>query len=327
MPRGWRRGRGGRAEGVRIFFTTDIHGSDRCFRKLLNSAGFYRVHYLILGGDITGKNLLPIEHTPRGWRATFNGREYSEMTERERTEVEQLIRDCGAYPVVGERDELLALHDEEHREAVFREIVLEAIGRWMELADSRLAGSGVRCFVTPGNDDVFAIDAKIQASESVEFVEGRCVELDDAYEMITTGFSNPTPWETPRELPEDELYERIVAMAAEAHSAECLLAVLHPPPIDTKLDQAPAIDSEFRLQSEAGGLKLASVGSTAVRRFLEEYQPLVGLHGHVHECRDEEYLGRTLCINPGSEYAEGVLCGSLLTLANGKVAAHQFVSG
>lgn len=241
--------------------------------------------------------------------------------------MEQLIRDSGAYPVTGERDELLALHEPGHREKVFVRVVLEGMERWMALADERLKGTGVRCFVTPGNDDFLQVDGPIQASETVEFVEGRCVELDDSHEMLTTGYSNPTPWATPRELSEERLYERIAAMASESRDPERLVAVVHPPPRDTKLDQAPAIDGEFRLQSDAGGVRMMSVGSTAVRRFVEEQQPLLGLHGHVHESRGEEMIGRTLCINPGSEYAEGVLCGSLVTIVDDKVTAHQFVAG
>jgi Icc-related predicted phosphoesterase len=161
----------------------------------------------------------------------------------------------------------------------------------------------------------------------VEFVEGRCVQLDDRFEMITTGFSNPTPWKTPRELAEPELGRRIEAMAADASSSDHLIAVLHPPPYGTELDQAPEIDSDFNLKTTAGQPHLTSVGSTAVREFIEERQPLLGLHGHVHDSRAAQHIGRTLCVNPGSEYTEGVLCGSLVTLGDGGVAAHQFVVG
>src|SRR5207237_3500146 len=98
-------------------------------------------------------------------------------------------------------------------------------------------------------------------------------------------------------------------------------------PYGTELDEAPAIDSEFRVQHTGGQAQLASVGSTAVRDFVLERQPLLGLHGHVHESRGAVVLGRTLCLNPGSEYSEGVLAGALVTLADGRVASHQFVTG
>jgi uncharacterized protein len=227
---------------------------------------------------------------------------------------------------VGERDELLALEDEARRGEAFRRAVVESVGRWVALAEERLGGTGVRCFVTPGNDDFWEIDEPLRGSDVVEFVEGRCIRLD-GHEMITTGYSNRTPWDSPRELDEPALRERIEAMYAEVSEPERLIAVLHPPPYGTELDQAPAIDAEFRVQHSAGQPTMGPVGSTAVRDFLLERQPLLGLHGHVHESRGAIMLGRTLCLNPGSEYAEGILSGALVTLADGGVAAHQFVSG
>jgi Icc-related predicted phosphoesterase len=72
---------------------------------------------------------------------------------------------------------------------------------------------------------------------------------------------------------------------------------------------------------------MAPAGSTAVREAIEELQPLVGLHGHIHEGRGETKIGRTLCLNPGSVYSEGVLNGVLLTLADGQVRDYQFTQG
>lgn len=321
------RAKKGRATGTRLLFVTDVHGSDRCFRKFLNAGGFYSARYLLLGGDITGKTLVPIERTARGWSARFRDHAYLDLSEAERAALEQLIRDAGQYPVLGERDELLALADEMRREQVFRMAVVEGIRRWVELAELRLRGSGIRCFVTPGNDDFWEIDEPLRGSDVVEFVEGRRIRLDDHHEMITTGYSNVTPWRSPRELDEPELRRRIDAMFAEVEEPESLIAILHPPPYGTELDKAPAIDAEFRLQMEAGSPRLTAVGSTAVREFILERQPLLGLHGHVHESRGAQLLGRTLCLNPGSEYTEGTLLGALVTVGGGEVLAHQFVTG
>jgi Icc-related predicted phosphoesterase len=323
----WRRSPGEDAATTRIFFTTDIHGSERCFRKFVNAGKFYDASALILGGDITGKSLVPIERTARGWSCTFNEHVYTDIGEAEREELEKSIRDHGAYPVVGERDELLRLEDEEHRDRVFVDAVVKSITGWVQIAEERLAGTGIRCFVTPGNDDFWEIDAPLQASETVEFVEGRYVRLNDSHEMITTGYSNPTPWETPRELDEDGLLARLEGMFAEVTDPENLVLVAHPPPYGSRLDQAPAIDSEFRVQLEAGAPRMAPVGSTAVRSFIEARQPLLGLHGHVHESQGAELIGRTLCLNPGSDYADGTLLGSLITIAPGRVVSHQFVAG
>jgi Icc-related predicted phosphoesterase len=316
-----------RVPGTRLFFATDVHGSDRCFRKFINAGRFYDVDHIILGGDITGKSLVPIERTARGHRAQFLDHRYEDLDARGLAEVEQLIRDHGQYPIVGERDELEALHDEEYRERAFRAAAVAGIARWVAFAEQRLRGSGIRCFVTPGNDDFHEIDAPLQGSDVVEFVEGRLVSLDERHAMITTGYSNRTPWDTPRELDEDALADRIDAMAEGVSDATNLVAVLHAPPRDSELDQAPEIDRDFRVQMEGGSPRLMSVGSSAVRSFVERVQPLIGLHGHVHESKGSQRIGRTLCINPGSEYTEGTLCGALVTLGDGEVLAHQLVVG
>lgn len=312
--------------GRRLFFATDIHGSDRCFRKFINAGRFYGVDYLIMGGDITGKSLVPIERTARGFSAQFNDHMYVNIDEDARTALEQNIRDHGQYPYVGDRHELEALEDEEHRDVVFRAAVVDGIRRWVRLAEERLEGTGIRCFITPGNDDYFEIDEPLQQSSLVEFVDGTTVRLDE-HEMLTCGFSNITPWGSPRELPEEEMLGRLNGMASTVADTENLIVVIHPPPFDTPLDHAPAIDEEFVVQMESGAPKLVPVGSTAVRAFVEAKQPLLGLHGHVHESKAADCIGRTLCINPGSEYTEGTLAGAIVTLGDHRVIAHQLIVG
>jgi Icc-related predicted phosphoesterase len=316
----------GALNGRRIFFATDIHGSDRCFRKFINAGRFYGVDYLILGGDITGKSLVPIERTASGFSAQFNDHQYDHIDESECRALEQRIRDHGQYPYVGEHDELLALQDDTHRDEVFRAAITDGIRRWVALAEERLQGSGIRCFVTPGNDDYFDIDNALRESDVVEFVEGSTVRLDE-HEMITSGYSNITPWDSPRELPEEQMLARLTEMSAAVSDRENLIAVVHPPPFDTLLDHAPAIDDDFVVQLEGGSPRMVPVGSTAVRSFIEATQPLIGLHGHVHESRATESIGRTLCINPGSEYTEGTLAGAIITLGDRTVLAHQLVVG
>lgn len=280
-----------------------------------------------MGGDITGKSIVPIERTSRGYAASFNDHRYAELTPQELDELTQRIRDAGQYPLVGERDELEALTDETMREQAFRRLMVAGIERWVSLAEERLRGTGVRCFITPGNDDYWEIDAPLASSDLVEAPEGRRLQLDERHEMITTGYSNPTPWHTPRELDEDALGKRLEGMVADCENVMNLVAVIHPPPFGSDLDLAPALDAEFRVQTEGGAPKMTSVGSTAVRDFIEKHQPLVALHGHVHDSRAAQMLGRTLCVNPGSDYGAGTLCGSILELGDGVVISHQFVMG
>jgi uncharacterized protein len=322
-----RRTKKNREPEVRLFFATDIHGSDRCFRKFLNAANFYGAKYLVMGGDITGKTMVPIERNGSGYKVSLDGREHSGLDEAERARVEQQIRDYGQYPIVGTAEELAQLEDQATREARFTEVTLASIKRWVEMAEERLGGTDVRCFITPGNDDVFEIDEVLAGCSAVEFVEGTRVALDDDHEMITTGYSNPTPWDTPRELEEEALAARIRKMSAELENPSSALMVLHPPPFGSLLDQAPALDEDLNMEVRGGNVQMASVGSRAVREVIEEAQPLLALHGHVHESAAEQKLGRTWCINPGSEYTSGILRGALVGLAPDEVVTHQLVSG
>jgi uncharacterized protein len=316
-----------RPRGLRLFFATDIHGSESCFRKFLNAGAFYDVSVLILGGDIVGKLLIPItDHGSGCYSAHYGEHRYDDLDAKGLERLTAEIRRSGHYYLVAGPETLAELEDEHERDRVFRQVVCKSIADWVELAEERLRGTGRRVFVAPGNDDFFDIDAALQGSDVVEFAEARCVSVD-GFDMITTGFSNPTPWETDRELPEPDLRARIEAMARDARSGAELIAVLHAPPINTSLDQAPALNADFRPAVGAGGLQMAAVGSTAVREFIEEHQPLVSLHGHVHEGKGVAQIGRTLCINPGSEYTQGVLSGALVELGDHEVLSHQFVTG
>jgi Icc-related predicted phosphoesterase len=322
----FRKGRG--ARGPRVLFATDVHGSDRCFRKFLNAAPIFGVDYLILGGDITGKLLVPIVKNADGsFDCRYGDADYTGLDAAEAEELARRIRGFGSYTVVVDAEEAGALQTEEYRAGVFESVVSKAIEDWVTLAEERLRGTGVRCFMAPGNDDFLSIDAALQGSDVVEFAENRVLELDDTHEMITTGYSNPTPWDTERELSEESLRERIDAMAGTVRDPANLIAVLHAPPYHSGIDDAPLLSEDLGMTLTAGGVTMTPVGSTAVRSFVEEAQPLLALHGHVHEGRGTVTIGRTLCINPGSEYTEGVLSAALIQLGEGRVVSHQFVGG
>jgi len=328
MP--FRRRRTGGEDGAgatRLFFATDIHGSDRCFKKFLNAGRFYGATHLIMGGDITGKSLVPILRHSGGWTTRFREHDYACSTEEELSRLVQAIRDTGQYPFVGDDDEIEALADDARRADVFDRVVVDGMRRWMDLAAERLGGTGIQCYVTPGNDDFYSIDDVIRDAAEVHFVEGECVSLDGVHEMITTGYSNPTPWNTERELGEEDLALRLESMWARVRDPENAVAVIHAPPVNTALDEAPELGHDLSLKRGPGGLTMTHVGSSAVRDWVERAQPLCGLHGHVHESKATESIGRTLCVNPGSEYGDGVLAGSIIVLGDGHVVSHQFVSG
>jgi len=142
-----------RERGRRIFFATDVHGSERCFRKFLNAGKFYGVDYLVLGGDITGKLIVPIVRSATGlYECRYGDAAYADLDEHGVEALRELIRGFGHYTVTVDADELEALQREDYRDQVFRDVVRRSIEDWVALAEDRLRGSGIRCFMAPGND-------------------------------------------------------------------------------------------------------------------------------------------------------------------------------
>ncbi|MEM0117427.1 MAG: hypothetical protein QXV32_03175 [Conexivisphaerales archaeon] len=314
---------------TRIFFVSDVHGSERCFRKFLNAAKFYNANILILGGDITGKALVPVvQISDDKYRLNFQGQEMT-VKKKELQDYLTSMRNNGLYYFMTTPDELQKLADDPQAvEKIFMDQMLSVLRSWMELANERLKGSDVICYISPGNDDKFEMDSLLKDTEHVINPEDRVVELPGGYEMITLGYANPTPWKSPREVSEEKLLEMIERLAVQLKNPQTSIFNLHVPPFGTELDKAPAVNSQLEYErSGLGMVKVVNVGSKAVRASIEKYQPLLGLHGHIHESRGFSWLGRTLCLNPGSDYGEGMLRGALVDLEDGRVKEFMLTSG
>jgi Icc-related predicted phosphoesterase len=313
-----------------IFFATDIHGSEICFKKFLAAPDFYGADVCILGGDMTGKMIVPLVHEGgTTFKATLAGREVTVSGEQEVEALEARVRDSGFYPYRTDLDEMGALANEPRRvDEIFHAEMAATLMRWSELAERKYAGSDRVIFVAPGNDDPFFIDDIIREIPRFRLIEGEIVTLDDRYEMLATGYSNRTPWETHREIEEVELRELIEKLAARITSMETGIFNIHVPPFDTTIDEGPDIDPESWDQKTSMGRSMTKpVGSHAVREAIDDHQPMLSLHGHIHESRGVVRLGRTLAINPGSDYGDSVLRGCLVLLDRGRVAGHQLTSG
>jgi uncharacterized protein len=317
------------ASTTKIFFATDLHGSNVCFRKFINAGKFYKADVLIIGGDVTGKALVPIIKSPDGYhRATFGGEERQMESADEVAAFEKVVADTGFYSVrltPDEHDQLA--QDDAHRHEMFVKLICRRVEEWMELADERLDGTGIECFISPGNDDYEEIDPIVRQAERVRMPDLEVVVVADEYEMVSCGKANMTPWNCPRDVPEEQLDTLIGQLAAKVKDPERAIYNLHVPPFGTPLDQAPLLDDDMRPLSGPGGIAVGSVGSTAVRDVIGRHQPMLSLHGHIHESRATVKLGRTLAINPGSEYGEGVLHGAIVNLRKGKVKNFQFTTG
>ena len=312
---------------MRIFFATDIHGSDVCWRKFLNAGTFHKADVLVMGGDMTGKAMVPITGSGSSWRVTLQEQEHVLEGEETVAAMEKRIQDRGYYPIRLSPDEMAAWQDDQALvDARFKQEMLDQVTRWMALADERLAGKSIRCIVSPANDDMFEIDPIIDAAKLVELGESNLIQLG-GFAMVSTGWANPTPWKTFRELPEDELRARIDALVADVPDPKRAIFNFHAPPYGSNLDNAPKLDEDMKYVS--GGQALVPVGSRAVRESILAYGPPLSLHGHIHEGRGAVKLGKTLSINPGSSYEDGVLQAAIVDLdeKKGEVKRYLLING
>lgn len=299
-------------ERARILFATDLHGSEVVFRKLLNAVGVYEASVLILGGDLTGKRIIPVLSKHDGWITDIGGVERRASTLEERELLEREIRDLGHYPVIVDADELARMREDPDRvEEAFVQACHAQVTDWMQRAAERLEPAGVPVYVTGGNDDYFSIEPILESAPHIVNAEGRVVEVLPGVEMISTGYGNPTPWTCPRDISEEELRQRIEDMAVSLQDPAKAIFNLHVPPYGSGLDTCPKLDTSLDPPRPVVGEEI-SAGSTAVRGAIEEYGPTLSLHGHIHECRGIQRIGHTTCVNPGSEYGEGILRSAVI---------------
>jgi len=320
----------------RLFYATDLHGSERAFRKFLNAGKFYKVNTLIMGGDIIGKVAIPIIDEGGGrHRATLQGTTEHPQTQEELKSLTDRIETLGFYYKVMGQDEFDQItSDPKNIDALFHTLARQRLETWVDLAAERLAGTGIRCFVTGGNDDypdvLEALPHEKTGDEAMINCEGDVVNIDDTHTMIGLGWSTPTPWDTPREVTDEKLGDMIEELVAKVSDLEHCIFNFHDPPVDSTLDTCPQLDWNTDPPSpifSGGQMVMFGAGSASVRKAIETCQPMLGVHGHIHESQGMVRIGRTMCINPGSEYGEGILRGCIVTFADGVVDGFQMTSG
>jgi Icc-related predicted phosphoesterase len=312
---------------TKLFFATDIHGSDICWSKFLNAGKFYGADVLILGGDMTGKAVVPFIHQGgKNYRVTLLEQVFDISNEDELQDMIKRVRSRGYYPYLTNPDEIAGLGKDPGKVSeIFGQQVLKVVQQWMDLADKKLDGTDMKVYCSPGNDDMDEVDEIIRASRRVLLVEGQVTPLDEDHEMIASGWSNRTPWDTHREEDEDQLKVRYEAMISKLKDPRNAVFNIHVPPYKSGLDEAPELDKNLR--PILAGQSLKPVGSTALRKVIETTQPLLGLHGHIHEGRGALRVGKTLCINPGSMYEQGTLLGAIVKLGRNKIENYVLTTG
>jgi uncharacterized protein len=317
-----------KSEVTRLFYAGDIHGSRVCWKKFVNAAAHYPAEVLVMGGDLTGKALVPIVREGDGsYRAEVIGERRWARSAAELDQLQLAISTNGMYPLIVDREEAkLLAGDAKRRHRAFERALLAELRLWVELAEERLDGTGARAYVIPGNDDPWSIDEVLAGGRSVVACD-ETVEKVGPHEMVSFGYSNKTPWRTPRELDESEIYARLSRLVDQLEAPRRAIFNIHVPPRDSSLDTAYEVDEDLRYVLKGGRPREVPTGSSAVRQIIEETQPLLSLHGHIHESRGVTTIGRTVAINPGSDYGSGHLDGCLVHLEPDRVVNQYLVSG
>lgn len=314
---------------TRFLFSSDFHGSETVWRKFLNASKMFDLDALILSGDMTGKLMVPIIEQGKGKYDAWLMGEYTQLTDEELPAYMHKLRMITYMPKVMDDDEFNRIAaDSAYKEKVFEVLEQETIRHWLSLIPERVPPK-CKVIMSPGNDDKFSIDEVIREqmkhNSQVIFGEEEVVPLDGEHEVLCFGWSNPTPFDSPRECSEEEMEAKLEATVAKLKSLEMAVFCIHVPPYNTMIDEAPAVTKDLRIKLVGGRPRMISAGSKAVRKIIEKYQPLLGLHGHIHESPGRIKLGRTECLNPGSEYTEGIFKGFLVEIDGPKITRLQRV--
>lgn len=314
---------------VKIFFASDLHGSNICFKKFVNGAQFYGADVLVLGGDMTGKAVIPIAEQADG---TFLAFQHGQSVKIEgKAELDEFVKrqgNMGFYPAVMSEAEYQRLKaDPEAQAGLFKQLVLERVREWASFAEGKLKGTEIPLVAIPGNDDFHEIDDILTKAPHVDFHEMQVCEFKGGYQMLYCGGSTPTPWDTEREYTEAQFATKFSELLPQVTDMSRCIFNVHVPPFGTTLDACPKLDKDLQVVYEMGLPVQTHAGCQTLLDVIREHQPLLGLHGHIHEGRAKINIGKTVCINPGSVYPEGILQGATITLRHDQVPQVSLTQG
>ncbi len=301
---------------IRIFFSADVHGSTAVWKKWLKVPEKFEANVMMFCGDLTGKSLVPIIKSQDGYTCHYFDKRWALTTEEDVRKMEDRVAAVGVYTIRCTREEVESLQEDPSKvDQVIHEAIKERMRQWLDLLVERVNTQEVKVIVMPGNDDSLAIDDIIRSYEDqgVIYPLDRVVDIG-GYEVISLAHIGPSPWDTPRELKEKDLKKKIDGLMKTVKNRDRVIFNFHSPPLKTTLDMAPELSKDLKVLSAAGRASMTHVGSEAIRTAIEEYQPIMGLHGHIHESHGIEKIKDTLIINPGSEYEKGILKGYIIDL-------------
>jgi uncharacterized protein len=314
---------------IRILYGSDFHGSDIVYRKFLAASFQYQADILIVGGDVTGKAMIPIiNHGSGKYASSLFGKDLHASDPDGLEKIKKEISSVGFYPLVVDPDEATELESSPEKMAVrFECEMCERVREWMQLADEKLTPKNKTLFFMAGNDDLASIDATIAEFKNIHNPDMARFEIEGGYEIVGLSYANMTPWRCARDLEEDDLRVKLTQLTGLIQHPERTIAVLHVPPYNSSLDTCPELDKNLKIITQGGQVVMKAAGSPSVKAFIDNVQPMLSLHGHIHESPGHVRIGKTLAINAGSEYAEAILKAAIINLEDGKVKGHMLISG
>jgi uncharacterized protein len=314
---------------TRILYGSDFHGSEAVFRKFIASGFQYKADVLMVGGDVTGKAMIPVIHQGQGrYVGSWFGKEAAATDPAGLDKIKKDISAVGFYPIVLEKDEATELeNNHEKMGGRFEKEMCQRVREWMTLAEEKLKPAAKILYFMAGNDDLASIDEVTAEFSSIRNPDMAHSEIEGGYEVVGLSNANMTPWRCARDVEEDELERKLNTLAGMIQHPERTIAMLHVPPYGSGLDTCPELDKNLKIVTQGGQVIMKSAGSTSVKAFIEKVQPLLTLHGHIHESPGHVHIGKTLSINAGSEYAEAIMKAAIINLEDGKVKGHLLISG
>ncbi len=329
---------------LRVLLVSDLHGSGVAYGKLSNAIRFYKADVVVFAGDLTGKALVPIVKDDGSFSLGSGVSKYlvnvfgdvKAVGDKDLDRVIKELRGKGYYPFVTDRAGYEELTNNRDRvRETFIKLMFNALEEDLGKVVSRYREAGIKLLIMPGNDDYpeIADYVKKQASDVLVPIDEDVVELNGYY-FLGFGYSTPTPWNTPREVSEEELRTRVEKLVMDIDQSRLgrLIMVLHDPPYNTLIDQAYQLSKDLKPAVRGGEVLRTHVGSKSVRTLIEEYSPLMGMHGHIHEAPGIDYVrsnagAKVPVINAGSEYSEGVLRMAYLIIEDNKLKNYFLLRG
>ena len=237
---------------------TDLHGSEICWKKFLNAGSFYGADVVILGGDVTGKAMVPIVQRANGtWEASLQDHRDTLESEDAIVEFEKRVMDRGYYPIRVSDQEYVAMQEDEVLvDKRFKEVMLDGTERWIAMAEEKLANTGIRVIACPANDDMFEIDDLLSGAQVVE-----TGDEDDRSSSATSRWSR---WAgrtrrpgTPSARPRSPSWRPGSIERSRGHRSETTIFNFHAPPYGSKLDNAPALNPDLTYVSGGQAIRRA----------------------------------------------------------------------